>query len=128
VPYTPLVQNPKGGESIALYYEYDSAVLHPRAQAQLKIVANVLKASPAKKLKITGHTDALGSDTYNIALSQRRAEAVKQFFLDQGVPVAQVETVGFGKTIPLSPNLNPDGSDNPLGRSHNRRAEILLDF
>ena len=128
VPYTPLVQNLKGGESIALYYEYDSAVLHPRAQAQLKIVASVLKSSPAKKLKITGHTDAMGSDTYNIALSQRRAIAVKQFFLDQGVPVAQVETVGFGKTIPLSPNLNPDGSDNPEGRSRNRRAEILLDF
>lgn len=128
IPYTPLVQNPKGGESIALYYEYDSAALHPRAQAQLSIVAGVLKSSPAKKLKITGHTDAMGSDTYNIALSQKRAEAVKQFFLDQGVPVTQVETVGFGKTIPLSPNLNPDGSDNPEGRSHNRRAEILLDF
>ncbi len=128
IPYTPIVQNPKGGESIALYYEYDSAVLHPRAQAQLSIVASVLKSSPAKKLKITGHTDAMGSDTYNIALSQKRAEAVKQFFLDQGVPVAQVETVGFGKTIPLSPNLNPDGTDNPEGRSHNRRAEILLDF
>lgn len=128
IPYIPLVQNPKGGESIALYYEYDSATLHPRAQAQLKIVATVLKGSPAKKLKITGHTDALGSDTYNIALSQKRAESVKQFFVDQGVPVAQVETVGFGKTIPLSPNLNPDGTDNPEGRGHNRRAEILLDF
>lgn len=128
IPYIPLVQNPKGGESIALYYEYDSATLHPRAQAQLKIVASVLKGSPAKKLKITGHTDALGSDTYNIALSQKRAEAVKQFFVDEGVPVAQVETVGFGKTIPLSPNLNPDGTDNPEGRGHNRRAEILLDF
>jgi outer membrane protein OmpA-like peptidoglycan-associated protein len=128
VPYTPLVQNPKGGESIALYYEYDSAALHPRAQAQLKIVANVLKDSPAKKLRITGHTDALGTDAYNIALSQRRAEAVKKFFLDEGVPVGQIETIGFGKEVPLSPNLNPDGSDNPEGRSHNRRAEILLDF
>jgi outer membrane protein OmpA-like peptidoglycan-associated protein len=128
VPYTPLVQTPKGGECIALYYEYDSAMLHPRAQAQLKIVASVLKESPAKKLKITGHTDALGSDDYNIALSQRRAEAVKKFFLEQGVPVGQIETTGFGKAVPLSPNLKPDGSDNPEGRSHNRRAEILLDF
>ncbi|MFZ4764102.1 MAG: OmpA family protein [Roseimicrobium sp.] len=128
VPFTPLVQNPKGGESIALYYEYDSAVLHARAVAQLKIVADVLKTSPAKKLNITGHTDAMGTDTYNIALSQRRAESVKQFFLSQGVPVSQVETLGFGKTIPLSPNLNPDGSDNPEGRSRNRRSEILLDF
>jgi outer membrane protein OmpA-like peptidoglycan-associated protein len=128
VPYTPLVQNPKGGECIALYYEYDSAVLHPRAQAQLKIVAGVLKDNPGKMLKITGHTDALGSDDYNIRLSQKRAEAVKQFFLDQGVPAKQVETTGIGKALPLSPNANPDGTDNPEGRSHNRRAEILLDF
>ena len=128
IPYTPLVQNPKGGESIALYFEYDQTVLHPRAQAQLNIVASILKASPSKKLKIGGHTDARGSDDYNVALSQRRAAAVKQYFLDQGVPPPQVETVGFGKTLPLSPNANPDGTDNPDGRSRNRRAEILLDF
>ncbi|WP_009959918.1 OmpA family protein [Verrucomicrobium spinosum] len=128
IPYTPLVQNPKGGESIALYFEYDQAVLHPRAQAQLNIVASILKASPSKNLKIGGHTDAKGSDQYNVALSQRRAAAVKQYFLDQGVPPLQVETVGFGKALPLSPNANPDGSDNPEGRSRNRRAEILLDF
>ncbi len=128
IPYTPLVQNPKGGESIALYFEYDQTILHPRAQAQLNIVASILKASPSKKLKIGGHTDAKGSDLYNVALSQRRAATVKQYFLDQGVPPPQVETVGFGKALPLSPNANPDGSDNPEGRSRNRRAEILLDF
>jgi outer membrane protein OmpA-like peptidoglycan-associated protein len=128
VPYTPLVQNPKGGESIALYYEYDSDILHPRAQTQLKIIASILKSSPSRKIKIGGHTDALGADTYNLSLSKKRAEAVKQFFLDQGVPVTQVETIGFGKANPLSPNANADGTDNPQGRSRNRRAEILLDF
>jgi outer membrane protein OmpA-like peptidoglycan-associated protein len=128
IPYTPLVQNPKGGESIALYFEYDQAELHPRAKAQLSIVADILKSSPTKKLKIGGHTDAKGSDDYNVALSQKRAKAVKEFFVEVGVPIAQVETVGFGKDLPLSPNLNPDGSDNPEGRSRNRRAEILLDF
>jgi OOP family OmpA-OmpF porin len=128
VPYTPLVQNPRGGECVALYFEYDSDLLHPRAKAQLNIVASVLKGSPAKKLKITGHTDAKGSDPYNISLSQRRAEAVKNYFMEQGVPQDQVVTTGIGKAVPLSPNLKPDGSDNPVGRSHNRRAEILLDF
>lgn len=128
VPYTPLVQNPKGGESVALYYEYDSDILHARAQAQLKIIAGILKASPTRKIKIGGHTDALGAENYNLALSRKRAEAVKQFFLNEGVPLAQVETVGFGMANPLSPNANPDGSDNPEGRSRNRRAEILLDF
>jgi len=128
VPYTPLVKNPKGGESIALYYEYDQATLHPRAQKQLSIVADILKSSPGKKLKIGGYTDAKGSDNYNLDLSQKRAEAVKQFFLDQGVPLGQVETIAFGAANPLGPNANPDGSDNPEGRSLNRRAEILLDF
>ncbi len=128
VPYTPLVKNPKGGESIALFYEYDRAELHPRAQKQLDIIANILKASPAKKLIISGYTDAKGTDDYNIELSKKRAESVKQYFLTHGVPIAQVETTGFGKQLPLSPNVKADGSDNPEGRSRNRRAEILLDF
>lgn len=128
VPYTPLIQNPKGGDAIALYFEYDSVVLHPRTQKQLNIVAGILKASPTRKLKISGHTDALGTETYNMELSKQRADAVKQFFLGHGLPLTQVVTVGFGRSQPLSPNANPDGSDNPSGRSKNRRAEILLDF
>ncbi len=128
VPYTPLVKNPKGGESIALFYEYDRAELHPRAQKQLDIIADILKASPAKKLRISGYTDAKGTEDYNLELSMKRAESVKQYFLTHGVPIAQVETTGFGKQLPLSPNVKADGSDNPEGRSRNRRAEILLDF
>ncbi len=128
IPYTPLVLNPKGGECIALYYEYDQSELHPRAKKQLEIVANILKASKEKKLKIGGHTDAMGPDDYNNNLSQKRAEAVKAYMIASGVPLSQVETVGFGKTNPLSPNVNPDGTDNPEGRQRNRRAEILLDF
>ncbi|HEY2573544.1 MAG TPA: OmpA family protein [Verrucomicrobiaceae bacterium] len=128
VPYSPLVMNPKGGESIALFFELNQAELHPRAKKQLDVVVSILKASPQKKLRIGGYTDALGSDAYNLNLSQRRAEAVKQYFLASGVPPAQVETTGFGKSLPLSPNVHPDGTDNPEGRSRNRRAEILLDF
>lgn len=128
LPYTPLVKNPKGGESIAMYFEYDSAVLGERARKQLEIIGEMLKASPQKKLKISGHTDALGSDAYNTRLSQERAMAVKNFFKEFGVALDQVETVGLGKELPLSPNVKSDGSDNPEGRSHNRRAEILLDF
>jgi len=128
VPYTPLVQRPKGGDSIALYFEYDLATLHPRAQRQLDIIASLLKASPNKKLTIGGFTDAKGTDQYNISLSEHRAEAVRDYLLSRGVPATQVATTAFGKSLPLSPNINPDGTDNPEGRSHNRRAEILLDF
>ncbi len=128
IPYTPIVKNPKGGESLALYFEYDRAELHPRAMKQLEVVASMLKADPDKKLRIAGHTDALGDDTYNIRLSQGRAESVKQQLVLLGVPKTQVETTGLGKAQPLSPNQKSDGTDDPAARSRNRRAEIYLDF
>lgn len=128
VPYTPIVQNPKGGESLALYFEYDQAQLHPRAQKQLGIVAEMLKANPNRKLRITGHTDAMGADDYNLRLSQARAKTVKEQLGALGVSPDQVVTEGLGKAVPLSPNQKADGSDDPEGRSRNRRAEIFLDF
>ncbi len=128
VPYTPIVKNPKGGESLALYFEYDRAELHPRALKQLEVIAALMKADPSKKLRIAGHTDEKGEDDYNIRLSRGRAEAVKKQLAFLGVPAAQVETTGLGKAQPLSPNKKSDGTDDPEGRSHNRRAEIYLDF
>jgi outer membrane protein OmpA-like peptidoglycan-associated protein len=128
VPYTPIVTNPRGGESLALYFEYDKASLHPRAAKQLDIVARMLKADPKRKLRITGHTDALGTDNYNNSLSSARAAMVKAQLAAMGVPSDQVVTEGLGKTAPISPNQKADGSDDPEGRSRNRRAEIYLDF
>ena len=128
VPYTPIVQNPKGGESLALYFEYDQAQLHPRAQKQLYIVAELLKSNSSRKLFITGHTDGKGDDNYNVRLSQDRAKTVKEQLAALGVSSEQVVTEGLGKAAPLSPNQKADGSDDPEGRSRNRRAEIFLDF
>lgn len=128
VPYTPIITNPTGGESLALYFEYDQATLHPRAQKQLEIVAGLLKSDPNKKLKIAGHTDDKGTDDYNLNLSRARAETVKVQLVALGVPEAQVLTTALGKAQPLSPNQKADGSDDPNGRSKNRRAEIFLDF
>ncbi|HYF35321.1 MAG TPA: OmpA family protein, partial [Prosthecobacter sp.] len=128
VPYTPVVTNPKGGESLALYFEYDKAQLHPRALKQLDIVAGLLKSDAAKKLQIAGHTDAKGTDDYNLRLSQARAESVKKQLVALGVPANQVVTTGLGKAQPLGPNEKADGTDDPAGRSKNRRAEIYLDF
>ncbi len=128
VPYTPIVKNPKGGESLALYFEYDRAELHPRALKQLEVIAAMMKADPSKKLRIAGHTDEKGEEDYNIRLSHGRAESVKKQLATLGVPAGQVETIGLGKAQPLSPNKKSDGTDDPEGRSHNRRAEIYLDF
>lgn len=128
VPYTPLVKNPKGGESLALYFEYDRAELHPRAQKQLEIVAGLLKSDTNRKLNIAGHTDAMGADDYNLRLSRTRAESVKKQLVALGVSPDQVITTAMGKAQPLGPNQKADGTDDPEGRSKNRRAEIFLDF
>lgn len=128
VPYTPIVSNPRGGESLALYFEYDKATLHPRAEKQLQIVASLLKAKASRKLHITGHTDAKGTDDYNVRLSRDRAKMVKEQLGALGVSPDQIVTEGVGKAAPISPNQKADGTDDPEGRSRNRRAEIYLDF
>ncbi len=128
VPYTPIVKNPRGGESLALYFEYDRAELHPRARKQLEIVAGLLKSDTSRKLRIAGHTDAKGTENYNIQLSRARAESVKRGLASLGVSAGQIVTSGLGTAQPLGPNQKADGSDNPEGRSRNRRAEIFLDF
>ncbi len=128
VPYTPIVKNPKGGESLALYFEYDESGLHPRALKQIQIVSEMLKSDAKRRLRIAGHTDALGEDSYNLRLSQQRAEAVKNQLVELGVNAEQIDTAGMGKLEPLGPNQKSDGTDDPEGRSKNRRAEIYLDF
>lgn len=128
IEYTPLVRNPKGGDSIVLYFAYDSDDLHPRTRRQIEIVAGVLKADAKRRLKIYGHTDALGGEDYNIELSRDRADSVRAAMIEAGVPADQITIEGFGAAKPRGENFKADGSDNPDGRRLNRRAEILLDF
>lgn len=128
VAYSPIVEDPSGGDSLVLYFEFDDAGLTPRTQRQLTIVADILKQGAERVIRINGHADALGSDDYNVNLSDRRAETIRQTLIGLGVKPEQVVTEAFGAAKPRKPNFLPDGSDNPSGRSQNRRAEVLLDF
>lgn len=128
VAYSPIVKNPAGGESLVVYFDFNEAGLVPRARRQLEIVANLLRDDPRRKLRLSGHADAVGSDTYNRRLSAARALAVKEALAGLGVSAQQIVAEGLGTLRPLDPNTKPDGSDNPEGRSRNRRTEIYLDF
>ena len=128
VYYSPIVKSPQGGESLVVYFDFNSATLVPRAIAQLKIVAGLLATDPAKKLRISGHADDLGTDDFNYKLSAVRAKNVREHLHKLGVNPSQIETIGFGATAPLDANKQQDGTDNPEGRSRNRRTEIYLDF
>ncbi len=128
VHYTPLVKNPKGGDTLILYFGFDEDGLTPRTQRQLDIVSGLLKIDPGKQLTLSGHTDSLGSDEYNHGLSARRAGAVQRYLVETGVPVSQIISMAEGEAKPRRPNSTADGQDNPSGRRANRRTEVYLDF
>ncbi len=128
VAYSPIVEDPEGGDSLVLYFEFDSAGVTPRGKRQLAIIADILSQGAERVIRINGHADALGTDQYNKGLSDGRAGAIRAALIDMGVSPGQVITEAFGESKPRRPNFNPDGTDNPTGRSQNRRAEVYLDF
>ncbi|MDQ8191621.1 OmpA family protein [Roseibacillus persicicus] len=128
VYYTPLVPNPKGGETLVIFFGFDEETLAPRTQRQLAIVSDVLRTDPNRKLTLSGHADALGSDEYNRELSAKRAAAVRNYLIEQGVEASQIILVAEGESRPRRPNETETGEDNPEGRRANRRTEIYLDF
>jgi outer membrane protein OmpA-like peptidoglycan-associated protein len=86
----------------------------------LEDVARIMREKPDMKLKITGHTDAIGSDEANMKLSMRRAEAVKDYLVKRGVAADRFTTDGKGESQPV------DSNDNDLGRARNRRIEFSV--
>lgn len=128
VYYSPLVKNPSGGDTLALYFEFDDDRMNPRTQRQLEIVSRLLRADPGKKLTLSGHTDSLGTADYNDSLSARRANVVRDFLIQSGVTADQIAAIAKGASQPRRPNITESGADNPAGRRANRRTEIYLDF
>jgi outer membrane protein OmpA-like peptidoglycan-associated protein len=97
--------------------------LLPIARSRLERVAEVLKQQGVEKSMIVqGHTDSRGTDAYNDKLSQDRAESVRQFLIDEGVPADQIRAVGKGEGNPIASN------DSAEGRANNRRVEIVIDY
>lgn len=126
--YFPLVKNPKGGDSLALFFAFDDATLTPRSLRQLEIVAQLLKQS-RRQLDISGHTDDVGTAEYNQQLSEKRAAAVRDALVSYGVDAAQISTRGMGMSQPRRTYAQGDSEEQiDTARGENRRAEIYLDF
>jgi outer membrane protein OmpA-like peptidoglycan-associated protein len=94
--------------------------LLPGARERLAKVSGIVLAYPSLHVAIEGHTDSVGSDDYNQQLSERRAQAVRDYFVQQGINSTNVEAHGYGKTEPIATN------DTPEGRQQNRRVELIL--
>jgi outer membrane protein OmpA-like peptidoglycan-associated protein len=108
-------------------FDFDKADILPKAQATLKQAADVIREKAHGSVRIEGHTDGKGSDSYNQGLSERRATAVKTWFIQkEGLSAISFVTEGFGARKPVAPNKKPDGSDDPDGRQRNRRVDIVM--
>jgi outer membrane protein OmpA-like peptidoglycan-associated protein len=107
-----------------ILFEFNSADLSDDAADALLLIVDVLEYFEGDPLVVIGHTDSVGSDSYNKELSQTRAENVVAFLAEQGIDRERMEAEGRGAAEPVAPNTNDDGSDNPEGRQANRRVEI----
>lgn len=105
-------------------FAFGSAELAPAAQQAIAAVDDQIGSGGTGTVTIEGHTDAIGSDADNQALSQRRAAAVRTALEAELGSGYTYTSVGFGETEPVAPNTKPDGSDDPDGRALNRRVEI----
>ena len=110
-------------------FEFNKANLTSDARAKVRDIAEVLDGPKVRSrpVSIEGHTDSIGSEDYNLRLSQRRADSVASGLQSDGVSSSRVHTKGFGKKYPIAPNKNNDGSDNPSGRAKNRRVEVIIE-
>jgi outer membrane protein OmpA-like peptidoglycan-associated protein len=93
--------------------------LRPVAREKLARIAGIVLAHPGLMLEVEGHTDSVGTDEYNMQLSEKRASTVRDFLVQQGISSA-ITARGFGKSQPVASN------DTPAGRQSNRRVEMIV--
>ena len=101
-------------------FDFDKATIRADAVPILREAATMLKENSAVQVSVEGHTDSVGSDEYNLKLSLRRAAAVKDFLVSEGVAVGRLSTRGFGAAQPVASNDSADG------RAQNRRVELKV--
>ncbi|KGX18110.1 OmpA family protein [Burkholderia pseudomallei] len=118
-------------ESVALsadaLFAFDSAELTPEGQSAISELAGRVKALPLYRLTVTGYTDRIGTDAYNLTLSQRRAEAVARALTTAGVVAGRVETHGLGKAAPIADCPGPVSDEVIACLAPNRRVTISAD-
>ena len=109
-----------------IYFEYNKADLQFESRLQLDSLVTILIEYPSMKIEINAHTDSVGSEKYNLDLSEARAYSVLKYLKEKGISSERLKSKGYGESMPLEPNSNPDGSDNPVGRARNRRCSFTI--
>lgn len=106
--------------TVVVTFGFDKWELEDRGETALLDVVKQLKEKPDLVVDLEGHTDNGGPTSYNVQLSQRRAEAVRRFLVEKGVDLRRIQSIGLGQTHPVADNRSQDG------RAQNRRVVIKL--
>ncbi len=110
-----------------IYYPFDDHHLTDDSKKRLdSTLYKTLEENPLMIVELSSHTDNLGSNKYNLNLSQKRAESVKTYLIKKGISKKRLKAMGYGEKRPIAPNTYSDGTDNPDGRAENRRTEFRV--
>jgi outer membrane protein OmpA-like peptidoglycan-associated protein len=109
-----------------IYFDLDKSDIRPDAAAELDKLVDLLTDNPEIKIEMSSHTDSIASNSYNLQLSQRRAESTVRYLISKGIAPDRLVAKGYGEEKPIARNTNPDGTDNPEGRQRNRRTEFKI--
>ncbi len=120
-PAEPLVV-----ELFPIFFRFDKTTYPPEVNERLDVIIDILKNNSSAAVVITGHTDSMGPESYNLELSKKRAREVMRYLVNAGIPSEKIEVVGMGEKQPVAKNTNANGSDNIEGRKLNRRVELDL--
>lgn len=123
-PKAPPVAEPRIDTLVLedVLFKFDSGSLTPAAHLVLDTIVAKLQRRPYKKIRVEGHTDSLGTESYNLDLSGRRANSVMQYFIMKGMDTNLIHAEGKGELHPVATNRSDEG------RRRNRRVEILVEY
>jgi outer membrane protein OmpA-like peptidoglycan-associated protein/tetratricopeptide (TPR) repeat protein len=110
-----------------ILFGFDSSELNEKAREEADRVFEVMTRNPRIELELTGHTDAVGTDEYNLRLSERRAQSVADYLVGKGIRKSRIKVTAAGETHPIALNRYEDGTDSPQGRQLNRHVSVKLE-
>ena len=119
-PVVPAISQEKINYQAEALFDFDKSVLKPAGRAALNDLADKMTMIDLELIIATGHTDSIGTDKYNMALSLRRANAVKAYLISKGVDADKIKVEGRGESEPVATNKTREG------RALNRRVEIVV--
>ncbi len=102
---------------LVIHFDFDKAVIKDEYKPKIDEIIEILKKEPTYKAVVAGHTDSIGTEEYNMKLSQRRADALKNYMVSKGISPDRIKTEAYGETRPIASNATPEG------RAQNRRDE-----